>query len=84
MTRFRLDAPTRDAIASVARGEVRRLRTPLTLAQAQRAVSEWAQERRERVGRGTPSPDQLSRAAVLAANEAADYAKRCARAGRWL
>ena len=80
---FRLDAHGRSQIASMARSEVRRLRRLLTLDDARRAVDEWCHYRHEVAGVSMPSEDQRKRAALLAANEGADYARRSARLGRW-
>ena len=82
--RFRLDVATRDEIGCVARAEVRRLRRPLSLADAQKAVADWAYAQKEQGFRSWPSWSQRQKAARIAADEGTDYAKRCVRAGAWL
>lgn len=83
MSGFRFDALTRCRVSSVARSSVRRLRKPLTLDEARREVSEWCHSQHELTGEAMPSERQLNMAAQHAADEAADYARRSARLGRW-
>ena len=83
MSAFRINERTWDHIASVARAEVRRLRRPLSLADAERAVSEWAHAQHESRGVDMPSIGQMKSAVNIAANEAANYATLSARLGKW-